>query len=1398
MGLVVAEGMELFVGAAGGPLQVVRVRFWGEGGVARVRVEGDGVSSPSAVEVSGEGELVVEVGVETGGAAVGEVVRARAVVRHEAGGREEGVDFSFVVAEVGWTMHMVSHFHYDPVWWNTQAAYTVAWDELDFPGSPRGARQLAGFDLVRAHLELALAEPEYRFVLAEVDYLKPYWDAFPEDRAVLGRLIDEGRVEVLGGAYNEPNTNLTDPETTVRNFVHGMGFQRDVLGGSPATAWQLDAFGHDPAFPGFAADAGLTSSSWARGPFHQWGPMERTAEGKGDPTRMQFPSEFEWVSPSGRGLLTSYMTDHYGSGWAMDSAADLDGACEAAYRVFLDLKRVAGAREVLLPVGGDYTPPAKWVTQVHREFARRYVWPRFVCSLPRDFFAAVRRSFEKRGFAASPQTRDMNPIYTGKDVSYIDTKQAQRGAEVALLEAEAFAVFARLLGGAGYPDAALAKAWVQLAYGAHHDGITGSESDQVYLDLITGWRDAYDLATDVRERALSVLSERVTPVDGTGISVVVWNSVNHARTDVVTVRLSEALGDGVSVVDTDGKALSCLVEHGGRSVTFLAEQVPALGWRGYRLRPSADPSTETEQGWVGVDGVVAGSDRFRVTADPARGGGVSSLLDGERELIAQGQVGNELAVYEEYPQHPRFGEGPWHLLPRGAVVTSATSAADVSVSRCAVGERIVVSGSVGSVRYTQTITVWHGVSRVECRTTVDEFTGSDQLLRVRWPCPVPGALPVSEVGNAVVGRGFGLIDVDSAEHPWTLDNPAHTWFGLSCAAALRLADGALRPIGVAEIIVPSLEVASSLARPLAVALARCGVTSTVSAADGARYGDLGVDSNLPDVRIALGGPGVNAFTSEVLARNGIDEVVHGLAWVAPEKPLGEMWQPSADLRDARALGVLVVSGENLAELVQTLVDDLADRVIEVGAGDPGQPAYAERTVAVLNRGLPGFAVDSAGTLHASLLRSCTGWPSGVWIDPPRRTVPDGSNFQLQHWTHEFEYAVAAGDGDWRSAGISEASAEFSRPLHAVVVAETVDEQLPVSGSLLRAEPADKVRLAAVKAAGNPLTSGSGAPADPRQRVALRVVAHTGESVLARVSSDVVAFGDVTMANLLEEPGEALPGLAVEVDGCDAVTLLATPTTESSADGPVTGAQAEPVGPLFAKYWLHNRGPAPLGGLPLAVHFRQTSAEVVAGGSVPLELTVASDSTDVELAGIVALALPPGWQAVPDEVPFGLPPGGHLATTVTVTAPEEVADGRYPVRASVTPAGSLPGGWGQTVEDVAVLTVGSPAGDGLLRLVSGPEAVRLRPGESGRLAVRVASGAEAAVAVEAALVSPWGTWEMAGPRLVGAELPGGGEVELGFDVTVPAWAGAGQWWALVRVAGAGRLLYSPAVSLEVVR
>ena len=473
-------------------------------------------------------------------------------------------------------------------------------------------------------------------------------------------------------------------------------------------------------------------------------------------------------------------------------------------------------------------------------------------------------------------------------------------------------------------------------------------------------------------------------------------------------------------------------------------------------------------------------------------------------------MGNELAVYEEYPGHPQSGEGPWHLVPRGPVICSSEFAAEaVQAYRSPLGQRLVVSGRIGELlRYTQTLTLWEGVARLDCCTTIDEFTGVDQLVRLRWHCPVPGALPVSETGDAVIGRGFGLMHrpgsetaVDTAQYPWTLDNPAYGWFGLSSAARIRV-DGHVRAMAVAEVVTPAEAVSAPLARDLMVALARAGVTATCSSADKPRYGGLDVDSNLPDTRIAIGGPDENAFTAEVLAAADPvygDELKRQLyatgaarVFVPAAAPLAAEWLPAADLRGVRTLPVLIIAAAHLRDAVTALADDLANAEITVTQDVATELDHFEsRTVALLNRGVPGFAVESDGTLHTSLMRSCTGWPSGTWIDPPRRTAPDGSNFQLQHWTHTFDYALVSGDGDWRGAGLPARSAEFSNALHAVQGSGETAGGLPSFGSLFEIEPAGTVQLAALKAVGNPIACGSGRHVDPSEGVAVRLVESCG-------------------------------------------------------------------------------------------------------------------------------------------------------------------------------------------------------------------------------------------------------------------------------------------------------------------
>jgi alpha-mannosidase len=1363
------ESTDLFIGTPEHPAQVLRVTVAEAHPGAPVALGVEPVGATATTVTGADGTGFAEVGVAaagTPGDAVPVTVTARcgAETAREAG--------TLVLAEPGWTVHMVSHFHYDPVWWNTQAAYTSEWDDLPDAQRYRQARQHTGFDLVRAHLQLARRDPDYRFVLAEVDYLKPYWDCHPEDRDTIRRLLAQGRLELMGGTYNEPNTNLTGAETTIRNVVYGLGFQRDVMGGDPATAWQLDAFGHDPQFPGLMADAGLTASSWARGPFHQWGPMMRVAgEPVTDASAMQFPSEFEWIAPSGRGLLTSYMPAHYSAGWWMDSAATLAEAQEAVLHLFRLLRPAAATRNVLLPVGTDYSPPNKWLTEIHRDWNSRYVWPRLVCSLPRDFLAAVRAEQPP----LSPQTRDMNPIYTGKDVSYIDTKQAHRVVEDLLVDAEKWATLAVLHGHARYPVEAIDRAWRLLIYGAHHDAITGTESDQVYLDLLAGWREAYDLARTVQRGALTHLAQQADTT-GPGRPVLVFNPSSWPRTDVVTVDV-----DGASVlVDDAGAPVPAVLER--RRLTFMARDVPSLGHRTYRLLPA----TAAPAGWTTVIGQTAANDTYRVTVDPARGGAVTDLteLATERQLLTAGGLGNEILVYDEYPEHPEFHEGPWHLLPTGGPVTrSGQGPASVRVERSAIGERVTVRGEAGPVRYTQVLTLWQGLPRLHCVTRIDDFTGSDQLVRVRWPAGVPGGLPLSEVAGAVVGRSFAHPDVDSAQHPWTLDNPAYRWFGSGTTARVTLTDPVTgtvghRAVGVAEVIVADRAAAGTLGRDVAVALVRAGVTATCTTAEGPRYGQIELDSNLPDVRIVVGGPERNAFTARLLAeaapayRAEFDRqrAAAGTArlWLPATRTADRTWVPGADLTGPRDLPVLLIAGVDAdAGAVAGLVHDLADARVEVAQPATTWPVepYEDRTVAVLNRGTPGFAVSADGGLHLSLLRSCTGWPTGVWIDPPRRTAPDGSPFALQHWTHTFEYALASADGDWRTGGVTAAAHDVNHPLVAHV-AEPHPGRLPATAALLTVSPG--AVLAALKATGDPLAAGRPVEtSDPHLGVTARLIEPHGQTATVGVTGPGLSFAGT--ADLLERRRES------EIDGFQlgpfeiaTVALSATPASGPRPDPVDLAPRAEPVQPVYARYWLHNKGPAPIGNQPVSVHLHRR------GGTV--EVTVASDLTDATYDGTVWITAPPGWTADPFERPVHLAPGGWTRFGVDLAAGPGAAGGVLTAR--LTHAGS-------TVEDVL------PVGDtsGTLQATLDAEELRLRPGQRGTLTLRLTNTAGYPVHGEAQVIGPWGTWDLLLPATQGFTVSAGGRSEVGIAVAVPEDAEPGHWWALAKVMWFGHVAYT---------
>ena len=546
--------------------------------------------------------------------------------------------------------------------------------------------------------------------------------------------------------------------------------------------------------------------------------------------------------------------------------------------------------------------------------------------------------------------------------------------------------------------------------------------------------------------------------------------------DAVSGRPLPALAEGTRWHD-DGSLAEV-------TLTFRAAGLPPLGFLRYPLRATPMPAEDGEPAagadggdaggaerarvcdWEETDGLTISNEALTVTADPAQGGSVTAVIDRRTGRNLLGGPGNDLVLQEEYEQHPRWGEGPWHLSPKGPGVSSATVPAQVTAHRSPVGSRLVSRYQLGDLTITAETILWDGAERVEFRTHVSGSIGRDHLLRVRFPARVAGGLPVYQTATAVVGRPFGAPEADVAQHWWTLDNPANHWFGLGAVArAVLAASSGEVPValGVAEVITPDVvpDDRRPVIKDLVSWLAGAGVTATTSRASGPRYGSVDVDSNLPDFRIAVGGPEENAFTAELLTAcdpavaKRLDALLaDGSAarlWVPAAKSRAAAFAPSADLRGLRDLPVLIIAAGEPGDLDQAVADlrgelavgsvraDVAGgQDLAAGALADGDEPLADAAVAVFNRGTLGAAVTPDGTLWMSLFRACGGWPSGVWIDGDRQAVPDGSSFAWQHWSHTFRYALASSGaaGGWREAGFNAAAEDYNHELTAVVTGPT--------------------------------------------------------------------------------------------------------------------------------------------------------------------------------------------------------------------------------------------------------------------------------------------------------------------------------------------------------------------------
>jgi len=215
-----------------------------------------------------------------------------------------------------------------------------------------------------------------------------------------------------------------------------------------------------------------------------------------------------------------------------------------------------------------------------------------------------------------------------------------RANDHVLLAAEAFGALAQLRVGTPYPAEPLREAWrKQVMYHEHTFGMrdgTGPEGRRQYAWKTRLTEQAAALGRAALDTALNALAAEI-PNQGEE-RVAVFNSLSFPRSDIVEVEIAtDANAPAVQMVEvqTDREVPSQTSPSGTKTrVQFRADDVPALGYRSYRIVRSINPNTDRH---VTADAAARTLENefYRLTL--AADGSVASLFDRQlkRELIDQ-------------------------------------------------------------------------------------------------------------------------------------------------------------------------------------------------------------------------------------------------------------------------------------------------------------------------------------------------------------------------------------------------------------------------------------------------------------------------------------------------------------------------------------------------------------------------------------------------------------------------------------------------------------------------------------------------------------------------------------------------------------------------------------------
>ncbi|HYA24852.1 MAG TPA: glycoside hydrolase family 38 C-terminal domain-containing protein [Terriglobales bacterium] len=617
------------------------------------------------------------------------------------------------------TVHMSGNSHID-------AAWLWPWTET--------------VDVVKNTFSTALQlmdeYPEYTYTQSAAQYNAWVAEKYPQINEDIKRRIKEGRWEIVGGMWVEPDLNMPDGETQVRQLLVGKRWFQKEYGVDVRIGWNPDSFGYNWQLPQIYKKSGMDYFVTQK---MAWN----------DTNQLPFKL-FWWESPDGSKVLTYFPNDY---------ANDNLNPVRHSYNFMLARQRTPGMTEMMdlygigdhgggptrsiLDEGQHWMEPGKVALKMQFGTAQSYftsIEGKLVTD-PRVWdYDSIAKGYtppttSEAGKIAIPTWKSEMyfEYHRGVMTTQAAHKRNMRDSEEWTLNAEKFASLA-WLEGMPYPANELTEAWKKITFNSFHDLAAGSGIGIIYKEAQQDFDQVHWATNEISQQAIKTLTAGVDTRVPSGVPVVVLNPLAWKRSGPVTidVQLPAPATGGVAILDSKNRVVpSQIVASDAKTNSYklLATigDVPSLGYKVLHVAAGAKPVASD----LHAEGLTLENSALKVTVD-GKTGCIISLYNkrAKFETLAPGACGGQLQTFKDLPKE----YDAWNIDPGTLDHFTAIDYADSVelVGKGPVRGAIRVTRSWQSSKFVTEVALDAGADQVDVINDID-WHETHVLLKAAFP-----------------------------------------------------------------------------------------------------------------------------------------------------------------------------------------------------------------------------------------------------------------------------------------------------------------------------------------------------------------------------------------------------------------------------------------------------------------------------------------------------------------------------------------------------------------------------------------------------------------------------------------------------------------------------------------